>query len=284
MRRIKGKAFIKSKGKVKGKVLGKFLGKGIGRAQGYVLSKWKKTKVLLKKPEMRMYIPDTMKLTRSSLRELLGKYKMVYIKPDKGTYGNGVMRVEMTSIGSEGDGESFRYQNGLDIRSFTNFEELYNSIIKRTKNRLYLVQKGINLTKYRNRRFDIRVMVQQTPQKKWEATGVIGRVGDPKKVVTNVHNGGKLKPIETLLSPYLSGDEKRKYIARLNTLGLKTAQQLHTRFRGIKEIGLDVALDEKLHPWVLEVNTCPDPYIFCKLKDKSIFRKIHRYAKAYGRF
>ncbi|MCR8633222.1 YheC/YheD family protein [Paenibacillus radicis (ex Xue et al. 2023)] len=284
MRTIKGKVFIKSKDKVKVKVSGKAPGSGIGKAQGYVISKWKKTKVLLKKPEMRMYIPDTMKLSRASLRELLGKYKMVYIKPDKGTYGNGVMKVEMTSIGSEGDGESFRYQNGLDVRSFTNFEDLYNSILKRTKNRLYLVQKGINLTKYRNRRFDIRVMVQQTPQKKWETTGVIGRVGDPRKVVTNVHNGGKLKPIETLLSPYLTGNEKRKYIARLNALGLKTAHQLHSRFRRLKEIGLDVALDERLHPWVLEVNTCPDPYIFCKLKDKRIFRKIHRYAKAYGRF
>jgi hypothetical protein len=34
---------------------------------------------------------------------------------------------------------------------------------------------------------------------------------------------------------------------------------------------------------VLEVNTSPDPYIFRRLKDKSIFGKIRRYARAYGK-
>jgi hypothetical protein len=245
----------------------------------YVLSKWRKTAIMLQNAKLRDYVPDTKKMTHSSLQSLLNRYKMVYIKPDCGTYGNGVMRVEMDSNGTK----PFHYQAGVLKRSFARFDDMYKSILKQTRKRFYLVQKGIHLTKYNKRQFDIRVMVQQSPRKNWEATGVIGRVAHPQKIVTNVHNGGTLMPIDSLLGSYVSGAAKERYIERLRKLGVSTALQLHGKLSGLKEIGLDVALDQKLHPWVLEVNTSPDPFIFRRLKDKRIFAKIRRYAKAYKR-
>lgn len=241
------------------------------------MSKWRKTRVLWRKLALRENIPETKLMSRASLEEMLNRYHMVYIKPDVGTYGNGVMRVEVKEDGL------YRYQNGLRVKSFTSYNQMYESIRKSTRRRRYLVQKGIHLTKYRKRRFDIRVMVQQTPKHIWETTGVIGRVGDPRKVVTNVHNGGKITPIETLLAAYMPETKRHAFISRLKRLGTTAAKQLHSQFRGLKEIGLDVALDQQLHPWVLEANTCPDPYIFNKLKDKRIYGKIIRYARAYGR-
>lgn len=246
----------------------------------HVVSKWAKTQAVIPNRKLAKYIPETRKLNRESLKDMLDRYGMIYVKPNSGTYGIGVMRVER--LAGEGDA-SYRCHIGTKIHTFTQYDDLYRHIAGLTRKRMYLAQKGIHLLKYRQRRFDLRVMVQQSPAGTWQTTGLIGRVAAPGKIVTNVHNGGTLKPVEVLLQGHAGSAEKSRLAWRLRRLGTSVARQLHSKYRGIKEIGLDVALDERLHPWILEINTAPDPYIFRKLKDKRIFAKIYRYAKAYGR-
>ncbi|WP_426451532.1 YheC/YheD family protein [Paenibacillus sp. S-38] len=242
----------------------------------HVTSKWAKTKVLLKSRTMRTYIPETRRMSRQSLQEMLQLYGMVYIKPNSGTYGNGVIKVESGSSG-------YSFHAGTKVRSFGEYDEMYESLSKFVKSRSYLVQKGIHLLKYKERRFDLRVMVQKNTSDRWECTGIIGRVAAEGKAVTNVHNGGKLVSVERLLSGYASSARQSSLVRRLRRIGVTAATKIHARYPGIKEIGLDVALDGGLHPWILEANTRPDPFIFRKLKDRRIFSRIYRYAKAYGR-
>jgi len=130
----------------------------------------------------------------------------------------------------------------------------------------------------------LRVMVQMNPRSRWESTGIIGRVAHPRKIVTNYHAGGTPMPFSRLLSGYLNAGQRNDYENRLRKLGVSVAEALNQRYPRLKEIGLDVAIDESLRPWILEVNTFPDPYIFRKLPDRSVFRKIYSYANAYGRF
>lgn len=244
--------------------------------QRFVHSKWRKTQALLKQESVQPHIPETERMTKEHLEGMLSKYRMVYIKPDKGSYGNGVMRVEKRENG-------YVYQSGIVARTFSTYQPLYEALLRATRGRTYLVQKGIHLLKYQGRRFDIRVMVQQTPAKRWEATGMIGRVAAPKKIVTNYHNGGQLKEVPLLMSGYISGEQKRQFMSKLSSIGVTVAKQLESAFPGIKEIGLDIAVDKQLKPWILEVNTCPDPYIFRRLRDKNVYRKVIHYAKAYGK-
>jgi glutathione synthase/RimK-type ligase-like ATP-grasp enzyme len=245
----------------------------------FIHSKWAKTKAIKNSSRVNEDVPPTCFMNMESLKQMLDQYKMVYIKPNIGTYGNGVMRVEL----NEGAEKPYSYQSGVRIKRFERLRTMFHAISRDTGKRKYLVQKGIHLLKYKGNQFDLRVMVQQTPKRDWESTGVIGRVANPKKIVTNFHNGGTLKPVEALLLSYLPKEEKTRYIARLKKLGVHVAKALHKSYKGIKAIGVDVALDADLKPWILEVNTNPDPYIFRHLKDKKIFHKIQRYAKANNR-
>lgn len=242
-----------------------------------VRSKWIKTKVLLRSSHMHEYIPHTLRFGREALHGMLQDYGMVYVKPVSGTYGNGVIRVERS-----GESGGYRYQIETKERTASTFESLYEALSTYANRKGYIVQKGIHLLKHRGRRFDLRVMVQKNLSNRWETSGIIGRLAHPRKIITNYHGGGTMMSIEQLMSSHLSASETGALKNKLRKLGVMVGKQLSTAYPGLKELGVDIAIDTKFNPWVLEVNTKPHPYIFNKLADKSMHRKVTRYAAAYG--
>lgn len=268
-----------------------------GKAVSRISNKLTKTRVLVKHPELNKHIPATRRMNKTSLQGMLEKYGMVYIKPCCGSLGKGVIRVERLSAGGQaGRGgevanvrngpvqkERYRYQAGTRVSSFTGFDKLYHALAGETLGKPYLVQKGIRLLTHESRPFDIRVMVQRSPKGGWEATGIAGRVAHPRKVVTNGSQGGTIYPVETLLQAYTSATKRTALIDAMNRLGEKAAVVLSGTYPGLREIGVDIALDKELHPWILEVNTYPDPCPFTKLPDDRMLRRIVSYGKAYGR-
>lgn len=63
-----------------------------------VSSKWVKTTVLQRSRHVNEYIPVTRKYSRQALERMTELFPANYIKPDRGTYGNGVMRVKTTRV------------------------------------------------------------------------------------------------------------------------------------------------------------------------------------------
>lgn len=285
-----------------------------------VSSKWAKTAVLQRSRMVNEYIPVTRKYSRQTLERMTELFESNYIKPDRGTYGNGVMRVKTTRLyepvvnsddyATEADVPeetndrnpptdeleasavtsratqlitTYHLQYGTEERSFHSLDELERALNDRIQERDYIIQQGISLMKHGDLPFDLRVLTQKNLQHNWETTGILGRVAAPGKIITNIHGGGQLATFEELVLPHLQQDRFKKLRNELYRLGIHTAVQLQTSFPRLKEIGIDIALDEEGRPWILEVNTLPGIYAFGLLPDKGAYRKIKRYAIAYGR-
>ncbi|WP_107725747.1 YheC/YheD family protein [Desmospora activa] len=58
------------------------------------------------------------------------------------------------------------------------------------------------------------------------------------------------------------------------TLSHVSSRVLDARFPGIRELGVDIAVDQKGKLWILEVNTSPACSTFRLLRDKTMYRRI----------
>ncbi|USB33277.1 YheC/YheD family protein [Paenibacillus sp. YPG26] len=262
-----------------------------------IASKWRKTQILLQQSNLQPYIPETRKFSFEDLRAMIHQYGLVYIKPDRGTYGIGVMSAELDQEALDASGEippegnpvmespapTYKLRFGIQGQTYMTFEELYSALMDKIKRRNYLIQQGIHLLTYHRRKFDIRVLVQKNLRREWETTGFIARLGALQKIITNHHGGGTSYPVERLLSHHMDEKQLELLLSELRLIGTQVGYQLQNSYPKLKELGLDIAVDSGFKAWILEVNTMPALFPFKDLKDKKIYKRIRRYAVHYGR-
>lgn len=241
-----------------------------------VSSKLIKTE-LLRGGELGKHVPLTVPFTRNRLRSMLGKSGMVYVKPDTGSQGIGIMRVERTP------NSRYRYQIGTERHDFGSYEEMYGSMRRRTDQRRHLIQQGVRVLRHEGRPFDFRIMTQKNAAGRWIDTGIAGRVAHPGKIVSNGSQGGTIYEAGRLLRPAAGRAGTARTIGSMRRLALLAAVRFAREYPAMNELGIDIAVDRRLKPWILEVNTRPDPCPFAKLEDRTAIRRIVRYGRRFGR-
>ncbi|WP_227793468.1 YheC/YheD family protein [Paenibacillus guangzhouensis] len=238
----------------------------------YKMGKLGKYQFMKNDKMMRLFLPDTRKATLPNIQIMLRSYRSVYLKPDEGTGGHGIYKINKGK-------NNFILRTGSNSRIFSSLHALYTSIQSVLVRGKYIVQEGIELLKHNHRPFDIRVMVQKNKKGALDVTGIIGRQAKRNKIVTNFHSGGTPLPIDTLLQSHLSDKSRKQYIQRIERLGKAASTVLGKSYRNKRAFGVDIAIDHQMNPWVLEINTQPDMSIFNTLKNKTMYNRIQRYAK-----
>lgn len=162
---------------------------------------------------------------------------------------------------------------------------LYQKLKRFSNQRSFLLQKGIHLARTNGNPFDLRVMVQKTNNGNWKSTAIFAKIGSPGKVATNYNQGGKIGFLHGTLSGAGYGQASIGQMEqKLLKLGVSVGRNFERHLKGMREIGLDVALDSERKPWILEVNTRPQFYPLKNMKNKALYRRIVSYAKQYGRY
>ncbi|MBD0378971.1 YheC/YheD family protein [Paenibacillus sedimenti] len=217
--------------------------------------KWDQHRELMQNPHIKEHLPATKKLNKQSLSAMLSQFKTVYLKPNQGAFGVGVMQVRM--LGPEKQ-QSYRVHLGTVQKKFRSMNEVYAFVLLKKVNNDYLVQQGIDLLKWKKRPFDLRLMMTKQSDNTWQNKGFVGRAAASDKIVTNIRSGGTAQSIEELLGPYTNPSSQKKAIFKLNRLGSRICKQLEKNYPGIRLFGIDMGMDKNLKPWVIEVNTRPE--------------------------
>lgn len=235
-------------------------------------TKWGKYKLMRRDEALAPYLPETHRCKETNFQQLLEKYGSVIVKP-QGSYGGaGVMHIKLLKDGR------CRIHAGT-ARTYTdNREQAWEQLKPRIGSR-YIVQQRIDLARSRGRPFDFRVMVQRKRgSRKWLATGELAKVAGAGHIITNVRrSGGYVATAQRALAGSDCIRRPAAVIDEIRTAARLSARCLGNRFSRQREMGIDIGVDRSGRVWIIEANFKPDPTLFLKLKDKSMYRTIQAY-------
>ncbi|MDQ1913909.1 YheC/YheD family protein [Paenibacillus sp. GD4] len=224
-----------------------------------------------REPKLRAYLPGTAICNPERLREYLQRYRTVFIKPDGGCRGIGIVKVWQGE-----DRISFVKIKGKP-QSVSSIHALYKKL--HLSRRPHIVQQAIQLAQINGRPFDIRVMMMRDQRNRWICIGMVAKVAGVDSVITNVARGkGSVMSINKALekSLGLTGEQaarKKEELIRLASL----CTRIYSRTRYEWQIGYDLALDRKAKVWFIESNPrVPAHNLF--LKEPESYRKIKQLA------
>ncbi|MFD0679272.1 MULTISPECIES: YheC/YheD family protein [unclassified Paenibacillus] len=241
----------------------------------YHLDKWTKHKIMIESSELASALPATRVLGYQSFSTLLDQYNKVIVKPSGACGGLGVIQVS-----SKGD-RQYEVHYGKSKKTIVGLRSTYNFVRSQSKRTLKIVQQKIPLAQVNGKPFDVRVMVQRTIKSNWTITGKLAKIAGSGYIITNTaRSKGKVVPISTAIrNSTISGISEEKIQQEIDRIALKAVRQLHSSYRWIRMVGLDIGLDSKGNVWIIEANFEPSKALFLHLKDKSIYRQIMSYAK-----
>lgn len=233
-----------------------------------VKGKMVKHEFLSKHREIRPYLPETHWLTASRAMRMLKSHPTIFIKPDKGSGGTGIMKIQRTRNG-------FELFNG-PRRRFLHSDALIKTLQAYQKSpKKYIVQEGLHLGRYRGNIFDVRVYLQK-PQTEWLISGMAARVAAPHRYVTNHHKGGHAETLEKVLANLFANNKRRVANCRntLRTTAMIVAGTLNKRFPDLRELGIDLGIERSGRVWFIEANSRPFHRLFTQLPDKTMLHRI----------
>ncbi|MGE5589842.1 MAG: YheC/YheD family protein [Bacillota bacterium] len=225
---------------------------------GY-FDKWQVNEALSRDGAVGDLIPRTLRATPRHVLEMLDATGMVYVKPRDGFAGRGIMRVERLG--------PHRYRvtrlSGVrPIRSLGGWKTVLRLVGANARGTRCIVQEGVRLPEYRGRAFDLRAMVQKDESGTWCMTALVAKLAAPGGITTHIRTGGDAQMVGPVLA-HVFGKDAPLVRQRAEEAGLAVAAALE---RGIGlelgELGMDLAVDRKGRPWVLEVNAKPGRKVF----------------------
>ncbi|MDQ8739016.1 YheC/YheD family protein [Paenibacillus sp. LHD-38] len=249
----------------------------------YFLNKWELWESTRSNPFIRDHLPNTKLLDNlQTLKKMLDLYGSVYLKPNNGSMGHGIMKLEKTLGG-------YLFIDRYMGMTFINNEIKAWAFLQRmSKGRKYLIQQSVALT-HQNKNVDFRVIMQKDGSQQWACSGVIARYGEDGRFYTNDVSSISLGR-DALRTVFQFNDEealqKEEEIISICTTA---CQLIDHKYGPFGDVGIDVTVDPKLKVWILEINSRHQHTMPSYLKDdpqmySRVLTRPFEFAKAWAGF
>lgn len=213
---------------------------------------------LSRDPSISKYLPESYAFQGlQTLKGMCAKHPVVFLKPIKGSLGKGIIRI------SRLEGGAFQTQTaqvgGTRRQAYPSLAKLYTALSGKMKATRYQIQQGLSLIEADRRPIDFRALVQKNLSGNWNVTSIVARTAGGHHFVSNLARGGSLSTVkEAVLKSSLPSNLKGRIPSKLRKAALYIADAVdHQIPAHFGELGIDLAVDNAGHIWLLEVNSKP---------------------------
>jgi len=223
------------------------------------LNKWEVYQATDGVPMVSSLFPHTMLFNRRNLEVMLNSYGQVLVKPINGSLGKGIIKIVAQSnryyLAESSHPTKWYKYNSLD--------QLYNAITgKMHVSDNALLQRMVELCRYKGRIFDIRAQFQKDATGSWVTTGAAIRVARKGQFVTHIPNGGRAEDFNTVIRHVFPNPSVRAEITnQLEYISRQVPSLLEERLGfTLAIVSMDIAIDPDGKMWILEVNSKPSHF------------------------
>lgn len=239
-------------------------------------NKWTLFEWLKKSKATLHHIPVTRRLRKNTnLLQMLRRYGLLYLKPEHGKAGMGIMRLKRFVGKSHPYRLSYQVQRKSQTMQFKTMVSLRKQINSIMKDESYIAQQGIQLAHYQKRPFDLRVLVQKNGRGQWAVSGIGARIAGTSSITTHVPRGGTIDDPHKVLSSVFGAAAARTIMRHTRKTAITIANQVeHGAGHSLGEMSMDLGVDKKGHLWFFEANAKPMKFDEPDIRKKSLQRLL----------
>lgn len=240
-------------------------------------NKWTLMNWLKKSRLTRRYVPETKRLgAKTDLARMLEQHRLLYLKPESGKAGHGIMQIRQRSLKRRRTFELRVQENkNSETVEYRTLRKLKDALENAIENEGYIVQQGIRLARYRNRPFDLRLLIQKNKSGRWTLTGIGARLAGSESITTHVPRGGSIEEPRKLLRHAFGVKKGRMIIRRTGRAAARIAKQIELASgHNHGEMSMDLGVDTKGNIWFFEANAKPMKFDEADIRQLSLQRLL----------
>ncbi|OYD08438.1 YheC/YheD family endospore coat-associated protein [Paludifilum halophilum] len=242
--------------------------------------KWTISLYLQRSPNFRKMLPETEQWGDiHSFREMLEKHETLYLKPADGKAGDGMIRVTREKDAFEIVHQTAAKNQRIRVSSR---QELFRRLTSLTHSQRYVLQQGIPLARYRQRPFDLRLLLQKDGTGRWSRTGIGIRLAGQDAISTHVPRGGSIEnPLSVMQDTF--GDRAGERIKQIGETGIRLAAYIEQQYgHNLGEMSMDMGIDRSGRLWFFEANAKPMKFDEPDIRERSLKKLIHYFLYLSG--
>ncbi|MGF7186855.1 glutathione synthase/RimK-type ligase-like ATP-grasp enzyme [Desulfitispora alkaliphila] len=236
-------------------------------------------RILIKYDELIENLPETRKATEDNIKQMLSRYSNLILKPDNGSLGYGVMKMEKQGNENLLIILKSKEKDSLKIPFTEKIPKELKNIISSNN---YILQEYIPLATYKGNPFDLRVSCQKNHSGQWQVTGIVGKVARDDSFITNVAGGGTSYQLGILLQDTML-DEKT-VINGIEQVSLRIVKVLEEHLPGLADVGLDMGITAEGIIKFIECNGRDLRVTFRNANMDDTWKNTHSTPIGYGKF